>query len=69
MSPSKYVQEAVHNVEEYLDQECNGRKLLKRALTPMLTSYRPELDVTPGLDAERASASYDGRSNLAAYIS
>jgi hypothetical protein len=29
LSPSKYVQEAINNVEEYLDQECNGRKLSK----------------------------------------
>jgi hypothetical protein len=55
LSPSKYVQEAVKNLEEYLAHECNGRKLGKKRTTPMAASYRPELDVTPELDAERAN--------------
>jgi hypothetical protein len=55
LSPSKYIQEAVSNVEEYLDREHNGRKLSKRCPTPMSTSYRPELNVTPELDADRAN--------------
>jgi hypothetical protein len=46
-SSSKYVQEAVKNVERYLETE--GGALPKRAETPIQTSYRPELDVTPEL--------------------
>jgi hypothetical protein len=38
MSPSKYVQEAVTNCEEYLEQqECEGRKLECKASTPLLS--------------------------------
>ena len=44
---SQYVQEAVKNVERYLDLQ--GGKLPAKAETPMQTSYRPELDVTPEL--------------------
>jgi hypothetical protein len=46
-SSSQYVQEAVKNVEQYLLSK--GGKLPKRAETPMQTSYRPELDITPEL--------------------
>jgi hypothetical protein len=46
-SSSQYVQEAVRNIERYLDLQ--GGKLPVRAETPMQTSYRPELDVTPEL--------------------
>jgi hypothetical protein len=52
-SSSQYVQEAVRNVESYLDQK--GGKLPTRAETPMQTSYRPELDVTPELNAVDAA--------------
>jgi hypothetical protein len=50
LSPSKYVQEAVRNVEEYLNHEHNGRKLGKKWWIPMPPSYRPELDILPELD-------------------
>ena len=45
------------NVERYLEkQEIPGRwKLPKRAETPLPTSYRPELDVTPELEPTEAS--------------
>eukprot|EP00978_Attheya_sp_CCMP212_P025454 scaffold81916_cov35-Attheya_sp.AAC.1 len=33
LSPSKYVQEAVRNVKEYLGHEYDGRTLLKSAPT------------------------------------
>ena len=46
-SSSQYVQEAVRNVEAYLS--LKGGKLPNRAETPMQTSYRPELNITPEL--------------------
>jgi hypothetical protein len=54
-SPSKYVQEAVQNIEDYLKREHDGRTLVKKANTPFKTGYRPELDVSAELDPERAS--------------
>ena len=55
--PSQYVQEAAKNVERYLEkQEIPGRwKLPKKSETPLPTSYRPELDVTPELEPTEAS--------------
>ena len=44
-SPSKYIQEAVRNVEEYLHREHGGRKLAKRANAPFPRGYIPELDI------------------------
>ena len=55
MSPSKYVQESVKNVEQQLDKNFNGRKLLKRAPTPFENDYSPELDTTPELAALQAN--------------
>ena len=46
-SSSQYVQAAVKNVKDYLIRI--DRKLPCKALTPIRTSYRPELDVTPEL--------------------
>ena len=46
-SSSKYVNEAVRNVEAHLT--VHGKKLPTRAETPIQTSYRPELDVSPEL--------------------
>ena len=34
MSPSKYVQEATCNFEDYLEKNFNGHKLVKKAATP-----------------------------------
>jgi hypothetical protein len=53
LCPSKYLQGAVQNVEAYLKKE--GLKLPKRAATPLPCGYRPELDTSKELDAERAS--------------
>jgi hypothetical protein len=39
LSPSKYVQEAVRNLEEHLEREHNGRKLGKKRTTLMPASY------------------------------
>jgi hypothetical protein len=49
-SSSQYVQAAVKNVEEYLSKRDDiNWKLPTRAETPIQTSYRPELDVSPEL--------------------
>ena len=54
-SSSQYVRTAVRNVEEYLNEHGNGQwRLTRKAETPMRATYRPELDVTPVLEAEWA---------------
>lgn len=50
---SKYVQEAVRNVERYLER--NSITLPTRADTPIQTSYRPELDVSPKLSSTKSA--------------
>ena len=52
-SSSQYVQNAVNNVEEHLKK--NGQKLNMRGKSPITSGYRPEVDLSPPLDAERAS--------------
>ena len=49
---SQYVQAAVKNVETFLLQEENQKcwTMPKKAQTPLLTTYCPELDVSPELD-------------------
>jgi hypothetical protein len=55
-SSSQYVQAAVKNVEEYLAKRDNVNwNLPTRAETPMQTSYRPELDVSPELQPTDAA--------------
>ena len=58
---SQYVQAAVRNVEGYLQKrkEAGDTKfsLPRRATTPIQTTYRPELDVSPELNAEEAAYS------------
>ena len=55
-STSQYIQSAVRNVEEYLKKRGDGRwSLPAKAETPIQSTYRPELDVSPELDAEDAS--------------
>ena len=54
MSPSKYVQEAVKNVEGHLSKEKGGMKLAKRANTPYLRDYKPKLDMSPELGPTEA---------------
>ena len=46
MSPSKYIQESVKSVEEYLMREYGGRKLQKKADTLFPRDYRPEIDTS-----------------------
>lgn len=47
-SSSKYVQEAIKNVDEYLEER--ERKLQSKARNPLSSEYRPEIDVSPELD-------------------
>ena len=54
-SPSKYVQEAVKNVESHLSKEKDGMKLDKRASAPFMRDYKPELDMSPELGPTEAS--------------
>lgn len=55
-SSSQYCQAAVKNVENWLSKEENSRWTLpKKAETPLTTTYRPELDVTPELVPKDAS--------------
>ena len=55
-SSSQYVQAAIKNVEEYLGKDQNPKmKLPTRAETPLQTSYRPELDVSPELGPVEAA--------------
>ena len=55
-SASQYIQSAVRNVEEYLKKRGDGRwSLPTKSETPIRSTYRPELDVSPELDAEDAS--------------
>ncbi len=49
---SQYVQAAVKNVELHLANV--GQKLVQRQHTPIQTSYRPELDVSPELTPKEA---------------
>ena len=53
-SPSKYVQEAVHNVEEYIKQNMD-RKLPARHSGPWPTGYTPEDDESDELDPKTAN--------------
>ncbi len=53
-SPSKYIQESVRNVEDYLKKRGHPG-LPKRAATPLRAGYIPELDVSPELRPEEAS--------------
>ena len=52
-SSSQYVQNAVKNVEEFLAKR--GSKLPMRGKNPIVTGYRPEVDVTPPLEPALAS--------------
>ncbi len=54
-SSSQYVQAAVKNVRDWLAKEENKHWKMPHANTPLRTSYRPELDVSPELTPELAS--------------
>ena len=55
MSASKYIQSAVQNVQNYLQQNYDGRTLKKKAPTAFPAGYRPEIDVTKELSPAKAS--------------
>ncbi len=55
MSPSKYVQEAVKNVKNYLQEKEPGRPWPKHAATPFAKDYKPEIDLSPELGIEDAT--------------
>jgi hypothetical protein len=52
-SASAYIQEAIKNTEQWLDE--HNMRLPARCDTPMSSSYRPELDVSPVLNDEEAN--------------
>ena len=52
-SASQYIQNAVKNVEEYLQKK--GMVLMARAKSPLSNNYRPELDISPELGIDKAS--------------
>ena len=56
---SQYVQAAVHNVQDYLSTSVaagdSKYSLPRKATTPIKSTYRPELDVTPELYETEAS--------------
>jgi hypothetical protein len=55
MSPSKYMQEAVKNVKNYLQEKEPGRPWLKKVPTPFSKDYRPEIDISPELGVDDAT--------------
>ena len=54
-SSSKYVQDAVANVEAYLMKNYDGRKLAKRCSGPWPNQYLAELDESPELSPTKAN--------------
>ena len=67
-SSSQYVQSAVKNVEEYVGKSENSHlKILSKAETPLMTSYRSELDVSPEL-TPRDSAYYQSLIGILRWI-
>ena len=67
-SSSQYIQSAVKNVEEYIGKPENSHlKILSKAETPLMTSYRPELDVSPEL-TPRDSAYYQSLIGILRWI-
>ena len=56
ISSSQDVQAAVQNVEDYLPKHADPRwKLPNGVQTPMRSTYRPEIDVTPELEPTEAA--------------
>ena len=54
MSSSKYVQDAVSNMEDYLHTSMHGRTLPKKVYAPWLTNYFAELNMSLELDSKQA---------------
>jgi len=55
MSSSKYVQEAVANVDRYLDTNDIGKKLKPKVRSPWPAGYEPELDASEELKSKEAN--------------
>ena len=55
LSSSKYVQEAVANVDRYLADNPIGKQLKKKVKTPWPSGYEAELDVSSELNTNEAS--------------
>jgi hypothetical protein len=51
MSSTNYTKKAIFEVEREL--KAADKRLLTRVTTPLSTGYRPEIDATPELDADR----------------
>ena len=67
-SSSQCVQSADKNVEEYIGMHENSHlKIPSKAETPLITSYRPELDVSPELTL-RDSAYYQSLIGILRWI-
>ena len=67
-SSSQFVQSAVKNVEEYIEKSENSHlKIPSKAETPLTTSYRLELDVSPEL-TPRDSAYYQSLIGILRWI-
>ena len=55
LSSSKYVQEAIANVDRYLESNAMGKKLKTKVKSPWPTGYEPELDASKELETKEAS--------------
>ena len=55
MSSSKYVQDTVSNVEDYLHTSIHSHTLPKKVYVPWLTNYCAELDISRELDSKQAN--------------
>ena len=67
-SSSQYVQSAIKNVEAYVGRPENSHmKIPSKTETPLMTSYRPELDVSPEL-TPRDSAYYQSLIGILEWI-
>ena len=53
-SPNQHVKLAVSNVEDYVNKH-DHLNMPKHCNTPLTTSYRPELDISPELPSHEAS--------------
>ena len=50
---TQYVRAAVDDVEDYLSNK--GEKLAAKALTPLKSNYRPDIDITEELGEDESS--------------
>ena len=50
---TQYVRAAVDNVKEYLSNK--GKKIAEKALIPLKSNYRPEIDITKELGEDESS--------------